>query len=90
MESDTLEEYKTLSNGLRGFGITYLAARAGAVFLDSSFPASYHAVVMVPGWACAAILMVGLTLRPDKQQTPTRCETLTDRVPVTPNDESSH
>jgi len=58
--------YRTLSDGLRGFGAVYLAAKVGAVFLDPSFPEAYHAVKMVPGPAAAAILMVGLTLRPDK------------------------
>lgn len=87
VENDNLEKYKILSNGLRGFGITYLAARIGAVFFDPSFPDSYHAVVMVPGWACAAILMVGLTLRSDKQQTIAKCETLTYCIPESSNDD---
>ena len=60
-----LAEYRTLSCGLKGFGITYLAAKAGAIFLDSSFPESYHAVNQVPAWAAAAIVIVSLTLRPD-------------------------
>jgi hypothetical protein len=57
--------YRTLSNGLKGFGTLYLGAKVGAVFLDSTWPQSYHAVAMVPGWAAAAIVFVGLTLRPD-------------------------
>jgi hypothetical protein len=57
--------YRTLSNGLKGFGALYLGAKVGAIFLDSSFPESYHAVQMVPGWAAAAIVVVGLTLRSD-------------------------
>uniref|UniRef100_A0A7S3AHN2 Uncharacterized protein n=1 Tax=Haptolina ericina TaxID=156174 RepID=A0A7S3AHN2_9EUKA len=57
--------YRTLSNGLKGFGIVYLSAKVGAVFLDPSFPASYHAVIMVPAWAAASAIMIGLTLRPD-------------------------
>jgi hypothetical protein len=58
--------YCTLSDGLRGFGAVYLSAKFGAVVLDPSFPEAYHAVKMVPGPAAAAILMIGLTLRPDK------------------------
>ena len=58
--------YRTLSNGVKGFGTVYLGAKVGAVFFDPSFPQSYHAVEMVPGWATAAILLVGLTLRSDK------------------------
>ena len=37
----------------------------GAIFFDPSFPEAYHAVKLVPGPALAAILAVGLTLRPD-------------------------
>jgi hypothetical protein len=70
------EEYRNLSNGVKGFGTIYLGARFGAVFLDPSWPASYHAVTQVPGWAAAAILLMGLTLRSDKQQPgPFRAET---------------
>lgn len=58
-------EYRTLSNGVRSFGALYLAARAGAVFFDPSFPASFHAVNQVPGLAVAAILAVTLALRSD-------------------------
>ena len=60
--------YRTLSSGLRGFGTMYLAAKVGAVFFDPSFPESYHAVKMVPGWATAAIVLIGLTLRSDKAE----------------------
>lgn len=62
----TESSYRALSNGLKGFGTLYLGAKVGAVFLDPSFPQSYHAVQMVPGWATAAIVFVGLTLRTDK------------------------
>jgi len=58
--------YRTLSKGIRGFGAVYLSAKVGAIFFDPSFPEAYHAVKLVPGPAAAAILMVGLTLRPDK------------------------
>jgi len=78
VENDTLDQYKPLAHGLKGFGIVYLAARVGAVFLDPSWPESYHAVIMVPGWATAAILMIGMTLRSDKVNKPAMtCE----RVP---------
>jgi len=59
------QPYRTLSNGLTGFGAVYLLAKAGAATLDPSFPDSYHLVKMVPGPALAAMLMIGLTLRPD-------------------------
>jgi hypothetical protein len=59
--------YRNLSNGIRSFGVLYLGAKAGAVFLDPSFPGSFHAVTQVPGLAVAAIVMVGLTLRSDEQ-----------------------
>ena len=39
--------------------------QVGAIFFDPSFPEAYHAVKLVPGPALAAILAVGLTLRPD-------------------------
>ena len=58
--------YRTLSNGLAGFGGIYLVAKAGAVFLDPTFPESYHAVKMVPTWAAASALLIGFTLRSDK------------------------
>mmetsp|Transcript_18191 Transcript_18191/g.20580 ORF Transcript_18191/g.20580 Transcript_18191/m.20580 type:complete len:407 (-) Transcript_18191:158-1378(-) len=57
--------YRTLSNGIKGFGVVHLASKAGAIFLDPSFPESYHAVQLVPGWAAAAIVFVTLTLRSD-------------------------
>jgi len=58
---------RTISNGLTGFGAVYMVSKVGAVLLDPTFPESYHAVKMVPGWASAAIIMIGLTLRPDKE-----------------------
>lgn len=61
------ENYRYLSNGIKGFGGLYLGARAGALFLDPSFPQAFHAVNQVPGLAVAAILMVGLTLRSDEK-----------------------
>lgn len=61
------ENYRYLSNGIKGFGALYLGARAGAVFLDPSFPDAFHAVTQVPGLAVAAIVMVGLTLRSDEK-----------------------
>lgn len=60
--------YRNLSNGIRSFGVCYLAARAGAVFFDPSFPGSFHAVNQVPGLAVAAILAVTLTLRSDDKR----------------------
>ncbi|KAH8054394.1 hypothetical protein JL721_10518 [Aureococcus anophagefferens] len=59
------ETCKTLAGGVAGFGGVYLASKAGAVFLDPSFPKSYHAVVMSPAWATAAIVLVAFTLKPD-------------------------
>lgn len=59
------KNYRYLSNGIKGFGGLYLGARAGAIFLDPSFPAAFHAVNQVPGLAVAAMVMVGLTLRSD-------------------------
>ena len=61
----TDQAYRTLSNGLTGFGATYLAARAGAVFLDPSFPGHYGLVKQVPAWAAASAAIIALTLRPD-------------------------
>jgi len=61
------DKCRYLSNGIKGFGGLYLGARAGAVFLDPSFPGAFHAVNQVPGLAVAAIVMVGLTLRSDKK-----------------------
>ena len=58
--------YRTLSNGLKGFGAIYLVARFGAVFVDPTWPQTYGAVTAVPGWAAVAILMMGYTLRSDK------------------------
>jgi len=59
------ESYRTLSSGIKSFGVVYLASKIGAVFFDPSFPESYHAVQLVPGWATAAIVFVTLTLRSD-------------------------
>ncbi|CAB9503048.1 expressed unknown protein [Seminavis robusta] len=59
------QQYRLLANGLKSFGVLYLSAKVGAIFVDPSFPASYHAVELVPGWAVAAIVFVGLTLRSD-------------------------
>lgn len=58
--------YRTLSTGIKGLGATYLVARAGAVFLDSTWPGTYGAVTAVPGWAALAIAMMGYTLRSDE------------------------
>ena len=58
---------RKLSNGLTGFGGVYLAAKTGAVFLDPSFPVHYGIVKMVPGYAAASALAIGLTLRSDKK-----------------------
>ena len=60
------KNYRSLSNGVKGFGGLYLGARAGAVLLDPSFPEHFGVVNQVPGLAVAAALMVGLTLRSDK------------------------
>ena len=59
------ETCKTLAGGVTGFGGVYLASKAGAVFLDPSFPKSYHAVIMSPAWATAAIVLVAFTMKPD-------------------------
>jgi len=65
-ENGVLATRRTLSNGIKGMGAIHLASKAGAIFLDPTFPGSYHAVVMVPGWAAAAIAFFTLTLRPDE------------------------
>jgi hypothetical protein len=62
----TLPAHRPLAQGLTGFGALYLGAKVGAIFLDPSFPQSYHAVNQVPGLAAAAILFMGLTLRSDR------------------------
>jgi len=59
------QNYRTLSNGVKAFGAVHLASKVGAIFFDPSFPASYHAVELVPGWAAAAIVLFTLTLRSD-------------------------
>ena len=51
--------------GRGSFGAVYLAARAGAVLLDPSFPGHYGLVKQVPAWAAASAAIIGLTLRPD-------------------------
>jgi len=56
---------RKLSTGLAGMGGVYLAAKTGAVLFDPSFPVHYGIVKMVPGYAAASAIMVGLTLRPD-------------------------
>mmetsp|Transcript_13998 Transcript_13998/g.30485 ORF Transcript_13998/g.30485 Transcript_13998/m.30485 type:complete len:392 (+) Transcript_13998:3-1178(+) len=61
------DNYRYLSNGVKGFGTLYLGARAGAILFDPSFPDAFHAVTQVPGLAVAAIVLVGLTLRSDKE-----------------------
>ena len=61
----TDKAYRTLSNGLSGLGGVYIAAKTGAVFFDPSFPVHYGIVKMVPGYAAASALLIGLTLRSD-------------------------
>eukprot|EP00588_Corethron_pennatum_P030781 CAMPEP_0194326588 /NCGR_PEP_ID=MMETSP0171-20130528/37205_1 /TAXON_ID=218684 /ORGANISM="Corethron pennatum, Strain L29A3" /LENGTH=389 /DNA_ID=CAMNT_0039086229 /DNA_START=27 /DNA_END=1196 /DNA_ORIENTATION=+ len=57
--------YRGLSRGLRAFGAVHLLSKVGAIFFDPSFPNSYHAVALVPGWAAAAIAFFCITLRSD-------------------------
>jgi len=52
---------------IKGFGVIYLGARAGAICFDPSFPEHFGMVNQVPGLAVAAMLMVGLTLRSDEK-----------------------
>ena len=52
---------------IKGFGGLYLGARAGAIFLDPSFPEHFGVVAQVPGLAVAAMGMVALTLRSDEK-----------------------
>lgn len=66
-ENGKLSSSRTLSNGIKGMGAVHLASKAGAIFLDPSFPGSYHAVVLVPGFAAAAIAFFTLTLRSDEE-----------------------
>lgn len=61
------KNYRCLSNGIKGFGGLYLGARAGAIFLDPSFPEHFGVVTQVPGLAVAAMVMVALTLRSDEK-----------------------
>jgi len=49
---------RSLSNGLTGFGATYLLARVGAVFLDPSFPGHYGLVKQVPACCTAHTVYV--------------------------------
>jgi hypothetical protein len=70
-ERGTLQATTALRQGLTGFGTLYLGAKVGAIFLDASFPQSYHAVNQVPGLAAAAIVFMGLTLRPDTPRSAT-------------------
>jgi len=60
------KNYRYLSNGIKGFGVTYMGARALSYF-DPSFPAHFTVVNQVPGLAVAAMLMIGLTLRSDEK-----------------------
>jgi hypothetical protein len=57
--------YRALSGGLTGLGALYLAAKAGAVFIDPSFPVHYGIVSKVFPAQFAAAVLIGLTLRPD-------------------------
>lgn len=66
-ELGTSRHFQKLSNGLKAFGVLHVLSKIGAVFLDPSFPGSYHAVVLVPGWAAAATALFCLTLRSDKK-----------------------
>jgi len=59
--------YATLSNGLKGFGALYLAAKVGAIGIDSSFPVHYKIVTQVLPLQAVAAAMIGLTLRPDTE-----------------------
>jgi len=65
-EKGAIADFRTLSKGIKAFGTVHLASKVGAVFFDPSFPDSYHAIKMVPGWATAAIAFMTLTLRSDK------------------------
>jgi len=58
--------YTTLSTGLKGLGAVYLAAKAGAILIDPSFPVHYGIVKQVPAAQLAAAVLFGLTLRSDK------------------------
>jgi len=65
-EKGAIADCRMLSKGIKGYGIVHLASKVGAVFFDPSFPESYHAIVMVPGWAALAIAFTTITLRSDK------------------------
>jgi len=60
-------KYGYLSSGVRGFGQVYLAARAGCLCFDPSFPEAFHVINGVPGLAVAAIVAIGLTQRSDEK-----------------------
>ena len=66
LAANTDSACRKLSTGLTGFGGVYLSAKFSAVFLDPSFPVHYGIVKMVPGYAAASAMLIGLTLRPDK------------------------
>jgi len=60
------QTYRTLSNGLSGFGVLYLAAKVGAIGYDPSWPVHYKIVTQVIGFQALSAMMIGLTLRPDE------------------------
>jgi len=78
-EAGTLADSWTLSKGIKAYGVVHIASKVGAVFFDPSFPGSYHAIVMVPGWAAAATAFTALTLRSDKIGD-TLCEYVNDDI----------
>jgi hypothetical protein len=59
-------KFRCLSNGVKGFGALYLAAKCG-IFVDPSFPEHFKVVTQVPGLVAAAVAMVALTLRSDEK-----------------------
>jgi len=78
-ENGAIADFRTLSKGIKAFGAVHLASKVGSVFFDPSFPESYHAIKMVPGWATAAIAFMTLTLRSDKVGD-TLCEYVGDDI----------
>lgn len=46
-------KFRCLSNGVKGFGALYLAAKC-SIFVDPSFPEHFKVVTQVPGLAAAA------------------------------------